>query len=410
MTRRILAIAFCASAALAPACSPPREADLVVSDVTIYDGENEAPFMATVAVKDGKFVAIDREANGTYRTDTIVDGAGLYMTPGLWDMHAHVADSADKKPDLAAFVEHGVTSIRDAGGIPEKLAAAKAAVARGESGPTIYAVGPTLNGESFGPFQRVVTSEADVRAAVDELASAGAAMIKIHRAFRPELLPVLIEAAHARGLQVFGHIPLGVSPLEACELDMDGIEHLGSFLEALNSVAPEDAPKTASFDYMESDEAAPLYACLASRQVEVAPTLVVYPAVARRRLGDQPMPPEFFEFIERTQGIALRLHRAGVPLLAGSDTALTGEMELAPGVSLLDELEMLQDAGIPPRAIIPIATSNAAKTLGVFERTGSIAVGKDADFLLLEADPGADAANFRKLRAVYKAGSPVERR
>jgi imidazolonepropionase-like amidohydrolase len=115
------------------------------------------------------------------------------------------------------------------------------------------------------------------------------------------------------------------------------------------------------------------------------------------------MPEQYRDFISAVQRITLRLHRAGVPLLAGSDTA-SGELAVAPGVSLLQELELLQQAGIAPPEIIVIATANAATALGEDATTGSIAVGKAADFLLLEADPGIDVMNLRKLRAVYRAG------
>jgi imidazolonepropionase-like amidohydrolase len=75
---------------------------------------------------------------------------------------------------------------------------------------------------------------------------------------------------------------------------------------------------------------------------------------------------------------------------------------------LLDELQELQEAGIAPRQILISATSRSAAALGVAAKTGSIEVGKAADFLLLEADPGVDVANVRKLRAVYIAGRRVD--
>ena len=112
---------------------------------------------------------------------------------------------------------------------------------------------------------------------------------------------------------------------------------------------------------------------------------------------------EAFDSLRR---ITRRMYDAGVPLLSGSDTA-AGVLDVAPGTSLLAELEQLQLSGIPPSEIIVIATSNAARALGVDAKTGSIAVGKAADFLLLEADPGADVANVRRLEAVVRNGIKV---
>jgi predicted amidohydrolase len=164
------------------------------------------------------------------------------------------------------------------------------------------------------------------------------------------------------------------------------------------------ATSQTALDYMLSDAAQPVYDCLAKRKVVVTPTLVVYAAVARARSKGAPLSKAFTDFIDGMGRIALRLHQAGITLLSGTDTSDLEAMTILPGSSLLDELEMLQKAGIPPREVIGIATFNAAKTLKLDGRTGAIAAGKDADFLLVSADPGADVGNLRKLVAVYRGG------
>ena len=281
-----------------------------------------------------------------------------------------------------------MTSVRDAGGYPERIAKLRKAIASGETrGPTIYSVGPTLNGEQYAPFHRTLRTRENVIATVDAIAADGVDMIKIHRAFLPELLPVVIEAAHARGLKLTGHVPLKVSPLQACELGMDGIEHVGSLLEAYKSVA--QTTNEQAFAYFDSDEALPLYRCLAERGVEVTPTLVFYRAVARSRTSLPTLSRDALKFMRDMQRIARRMHDAGVSLLTGSDTAWMSEPK-APQVQVLIS-----------------ATFRSAAALGVEAKTGSIAVGKAADFVLLEADPGVDVANVRKRRAVYIAGARV---
>ncbi len=409
MVRSTLLAGFCVAAIAG--CAIPQQVDLLVTNVTVYSGEAEAPFKASVAVKDGTFAAINRDGSEAFKAKAVIIGNGLYMTPGLWDMHVHVAVVEADNIDVAEFLTHGVTSVRDCGGFPERIDATREAIAMDATlGPTIYAAGPTLNGESFAGFQRALTSEDEVRDAVKELANWGADFIKIHRAFKPELLPVVIEAAHQSSLKVTGHIPLGVSPLEACEAGMDGIEHVGSFIESYASIHPEGG-NAGGLAYMQSDEATPLYQCLAERGVFVDPTLVVYPAVARNRIGDEPMPPEFIAFIDSLKAVTLRLRDSGVLLVTGTDSAakLEGAIAVPPGLSLHDELEMLQASGIPAQEIIVMATLNPARVLGVEATTGSIAVGKAADFLLLNADPGVDVANFRKLHTVHKAEPGVLR-
>lgn len=394
--------------ALVAACAV-QPADLLITDVTVYTGRDEPPFVANVAVKDGAFEAIDKTGRRRFTARQSIEGGGLYMTPGLWDMHVHTADAETGNVDISKFLASGVTSVRDAGGFLNVLNETREALASGaKAGPTLYIVGPTLNGAQHAPFQRVVTTKDEVRSALDDLAAAKVDMVKIHRAFKPDLLPALIEGAHARGLKVIGHIPLGLAPLDACTLGMDGIEHLGSFIEAYASIAPkEKKTSAAAVAYLESDESAPLYKCLAERGVVVTPTLVVYPAVGRALFGDAPPPEDFLEFVNALRRVALRMHGSGVVMMTGSDTSTIGGVDIKPGAALLDELVELQTAGIPPTGIISMATSIPAKTMGVDESTGSIAEGLAADFLLLEADPGADVGNFRKIRTVFQRGEAV---
>ncbi|MBY0421935.1 MAG: amidohydrolase family protein [Parvularculaceae bacterium] len=374
--------------------------------MTIYSGAGGAPFVGSIAVSGGVISRVVAGSQRNMMAAQTVDGAGRYLTPGLWDMHAHVRASTDRAPLVEPFLMYGVTSIRDLGGYIEPIKALQAEIALGAPGPTFYSSYTTLNGKAFAPFQRAVTTEAESAAAIDALARAGAVQIKIHRALAPQMLPVVLRQAHERGLSLTGHIPLGVHPLTACELGMDGIEHVGSFIESYVS-AVAGAKVDDAVAYMLSDAALPLYKCLASRGVEVTPTLVVYQAVARARAKGGALPEGAADFIRNMGLIALRLHREGVTLLSGADTSDLESLPLAPGASLLDELELLQQAGIPARDIIAIATINAARTLGAEARTGSIEVGRSADFLLLRGDPGEDVRRFRDEAEIYRAGKRV---
>lgn len=366
-------------------------ADVVVRNATIYAGDERAPFVGSVAIKDDVFVAVV-PGDLTAPAARIIDGRGKFLTPGLWDMHVHVRASENSGLDLSAFGANGVTSVRDLGGYVERLQQAQREHTRGLR---IYSSYSTLNGKAFAPFQRAVTNDTDLREAIDELARAGASQIKIHRAFPPTLLPAAVRLAHERGLTLTGHIPLGLHPLAACEQGMDGIEHVGSFLEAYISVTPKATADEAT-SYLLSDAAEPLYRCLASGRVSVTPTLVVYPAVALAR-GKGKMPEGAERSIEGLKRITSRLYRSGVTLLTGTDASDVGGLAIAPGASLLEELELLQASGIPSRSILSMATANASRALRLEARTGTIDVGKDADFLLLDVDPGIDVGAFRHI-------------
>lgn len=389
-------------AALA-ACTP--RPDLAITNVVVYRGDGSAPFPASVVIDDGLIVAIERDH--VAKAKTVLDGGGGFLVPGLWDMHTHIRSSESDGLDVSKFLDYGVTSIRDLGAVAARLDEYLAS-AEPFASPAVYAARTTLNGASFGPHQQVVASEREARDAVVALAAAGADLIKIHRATRPELLPALLDAAHVSGLRLTGHIPLGLHPMEVCRLGMDGIEHVGSIAEALISVTPEYGEERGrALEYLLSADAEPLYRCLAERRVAVTPTLVIYPAIASRHAGSGEMPPEFRAFIDAMQGITYRLYAAGVPLLVGTDTTDLDTFDSAPGASFHDELAMLQDAGVPAASVLVMATGDAARWLGVDDVTGTIEVGRVADLLLVGADPGNDIRNLRAIRAVFRQGRQV---
>lgn len=399
-----MVVAVMAASFLMSCTTANTQADLVISNVTVHTGNGEPGFIASVAVRDGRFVAVSGP-EVAIQSSRRVEGAGKFLVPGIWDMHVHARASGRESLDVAAFAKHGVTTVRDMGGYADALRKLQDDAQTNRNMPAIHSSMATLNGKAFAPFQRAVTDEASMLMAIDEQVRAGAVQIKVHRSFPPGLLRQAVQLSHRRALKLTGHIPLGIHPLAACEAGMDGVEHVGSFLEAYISVTPKATPQDA-LAYMLSEEAADLYQCLAGRKVFVTPTLVLYPAVARAR-SKAAVPAGTMAFIDGTRRIARRLHDAGVPLLSGTDTSDTGDLDLHPGSALLDELESLQEAGIPPREILKIATGNAAAALGLEGTVGTIEVGKQADFVLLAQDPGADVRALRSPVAVYRRGSQV---
>lgn len=375
-------------------------ADLAITGAWIHDGTGAAPLRGDVAVKDGRFAVTGPRR----RAVQTIDGRGLHLVPGLIDMHVHVAAVEGKTVAGHRFAERGVTTVRDLGGFREGLRVA--AVSPG--GPRIRSAIATLNGEAMAPFHRRVASEEDVRGAVAELARSGAAVVKIHRAFPPSLLPALIHAARSRKLQVTGHIPLGLHPLQACELGLGGIEHVGSLVEAYVSVTP-GASQQDAIDYLLSARSDDLYRCLSDRGVTATPTLVLYESIARARSGDGPILQQFRRFIGQMQAITLRLHRAGVALLPGSDASGLERPAVTPGAALLRELELLKEAGLPGEEVVRIAAANPARSLGIAADGRLIAPGLAADFILLRSDPRIDVSTYRYPAGIYFAGEAAPR-
>lgn len=349
-------------------------------------------------VTDGRFSSL----GGSARAKQSIDGRGLHVVPGLIDMHVHVAAVEGRTVAGEEFLNRGVTTVRDLGGFSAQIRAA----AQSQAGPRVRSSLQTLNGKAMASFHRAVRSEADVRAAVEDLAASGASVIKIHRAFEPALVPHLVERARSRGLSVTGHIPLGLHPLQACELGMSGIEHVGSFIEAYVS-AVEGAKQEDAVKYMLSKQSEPLYRCLALRGVAVTPTLVLYDSIARARAPTGPLPVEFTRFIGQMQAIVLRLQRSGVTLMAGSDASGLDRPAGAPGTSLLRELELLRGAGLEGPEVLRAVAANPAMSLGLGAGGRLIAPGLAADFLILDADPRADVSAYSRPVGIYFAGQRV---
>jgi imidazolonepropionase-like amidohydrolase len=384
--------------------------DLLIENVTVYSGSDSTPFIASVAIRDGRFFKISPPNEGSFVANETIDGSGKFMTPGLWDAHAHVRSSRERGLNVETFVESGVTSIRDMGGYPERLRLVEQEIRSGaKAGPNIYPSFFMLNGESFADYQRAVTTESEIASAIDELVSLGAVQVKVHRALSPEMLPVVVRLAHERNLTVTGHIPLGVHPLDACQIGMDGIEHVGSIVEAVISVMPVgENVLSIAIDYLMSDAAQPMYECLSARNIVITPTLIIYPDIARRRAVGEDIPPEFTEFIESMKQITHRLYESGVTLLTGTDVSdLNDPISIEPGKSLHHEMVMLEEAGVRATAIIAMASLNAARSIGLGNITGSIDSDKNADFLLLSADPGESVRNFKSIVTVYQMGREV---
>ena len=377
--------------------------DLVIADADIVDGTS-SPRQGSLLIRDGRVAAVVDHGNFGAPDSATIDGSGRFVMPGLWDSHVHLRATAGKGLDPYSFLVHGVTSVRDVGGLRDGLAA----VLTGDDRPPLDIVTTyeMLNGESFGPFQIAVHTDDEVRRAIRDVAARGAVQIKVHRALAPMLLPSVIAAAAAEGLDVVGHIPLGMHPLDACRAGMAGIEHIGSFIEAYVSVGA-GADTTSGIEYLLSPAADELYDCLSTRKVYVTPTLVVYEAVARNRSGGNTIPEAFEVMLRQFGEITRRMHDRAVPLLAGTDTSDLGVLDIPPGVSLVAELVALHAAGIPAADVMRIAWCGMPSMRAGKVTCPVIRLGADADLVILAGNPNADIAALYAVEVVIADGEVV---
>ena len=396
-----------------PAAVSAPASDLAIVGVRVVPGDDGAVIdHGTVVVRNGRIAAVGPSgATPVPAQARVVDGAGLTVLPGLWDMHGHL-----KQVEwLPAYLAVGVTTVRDLGNESSFLLEMRSSLRRGERiGPRILAAGlidatPAAGQPYTGPARRADTPEAG-RRLVRRYHALGYDQIKTWANIRPDVLQAVTAEAHRLGLRVTGHVPNGIEAVEGVRLGMDEIAHSGDLVEAMGPEGPDGEPGRRIVD------------ALAGAGTVVDPTLVVIRYGTRSRTSplatfepcarDVPgellalwdglaSAPEDSAAGEAALSRALRavgaLHRAGVPIVAGSDQGI-------PGCSLLYELELYVRAGLTPLEAIRTATSIPAGVMGLLPDHGTIAVGKRADLLVVAGDPTRDIRALRATRHVVVDG------
>lgn len=344
----------------------------------------------------------------------VVDGAGATLLPGLIDAHIHLNDEAE----LAGYLAHGVTGVRNMSGFPFHLRVSARITAGELLGPDVITTGRILN--SRGPnetiLQQTVTTDAEARAAVRAQHAAGYRALKIYSNLTREAFAATLDEAAQLGMRVTGHSPEGVRtpgiPRKQ-PFDIDWHESLGRGLNTLEHI--ETLVWHGLRDDLDEGGMRALAATLAESGETVTPTLIAHkrlvliaetkgaylerpgsdtinPLVRRFERGSEAywssVDPSDYEgphadFFLVATGL---LHEAGVPLIAGTDS---GSFGIIPGASMAEELELLVAAGLPAHDALAAATRVSAGTLG-FERSGVIAPGYRANLVLLGDDPLTD--------------------
>lgn len=397
----------------------------------------------TVVVKDGKIVEIGDVARVKVPKDAIrIDGHGKYLIPGLVDMHTHLL-SDDEFPDelapdeLRIMVANGVTTCRFMIGTPEQLVLRRRS-ARGEIiAPTIYSASPHLTGREQGN-DFVVTTPEEAREAVRKSKAAGYDFIKITTFLKSLLYETAVDEAAKQNIRVVGHADSRYVTVPRAWRAHQQIEHLDGYLEVL---LRDDAPMKGSvsdlyiynpknwdsLDYI--DEAKIVWAAKmtvasnpyvdptqhfmkntfglprSEESIRAQPDFKFYPVKTQnfyidylKRIPLNKVPPEKrAQWVEIRNKLIKAIYDAGGKIMAGSDTP---EFLWLYGFSMHRELKALADAGLPNYAVLAAGTRHAHEYLGSIKRSGTIEKGKDADLILLDANPLDDITNTEKRSGV----------
>jgi imidazolonepropionase-like amidohydrolase len=369
-------------------------------------GEHQPIAHGSIVVRDGRIVAVGAAHEVVVPQDaTVIDARGKTIIPGLWDMHAHF-EQVEWGP---VYLASGVTTVRDVGNEFEFITAARDTIAsRKGVGPRLLLAG-VIDGN--GPTSLGVTvadTPAEARRWVDRYVDAKFDQIKVYSSVRPDVLRAITDEAHRRRLTVTGHVPDGMTALEAVEAGMDQINHIAYVAKVLET-DPQRTIETLKAHKTVVDPTLALSELLTrsfSTPIETfepgASTLA--PELARTFAGIG-LPAEAAargaRVLETHLADVGALHRAGIPIVAGTDQAV-------PGYSVHREIELYVKAGFSPMAALAAATIVPATVMNQREDVGTIERGKRADLVVLDANPLDDISNTRRIFCVIANGRRLD--
>ncbi len=414
--------------------TPEAKAPVLFDNVRLFDGD-KGIFRDNQAVlaSGGKIVAIGAAGSIKARSRMrVIDGSGKTLVPGLWDSHMHIGDDWDVLANMA----NGLTSFRSPG---TEIDRALSVVARRASGdlligePFIQAIidkkDPLAAQGSI-----TVSSEAETIAAVREIKAANLWGVKFYTSMVPAWIKPGATEAHRLGLHVSGHVPATMRPIEAVRAGYDEITHLNFIMmqmmpkdvvDKANTAARIEGPAKYAKDVdLKSTEVKAFVAELKQRGTIIDPTLVIFegaltsdggttaaayapyagiisPVLDRAfKAGGHPLVEgytrdDYRKSYAKMMGLVTVLHEAKIPIIAGTDGW---------GIELVRELELYRDAGFTPAEALQSATIVPARMVGADKRTGSIAVGKEADMVLVDGDVSKDLGALRRVVTVVSDG------
>lgn len=376
---------------LDPACVVPDELGSVTAfeDVALVSYESQAVRTGqTVVVRDGRIEAIGATSDVSVPEGaTVVPGCGRFLVPGLVDMHVHLS-----RADLPAYLDAGVTTVRNLWGFPDLLAMKAEIEAGSLEGPSIHVISSGLDGTpEKWPYTQLVMDADAAAGVIDAQAGFGYSTLKLYSDLRPEPFDAIVAEAMVRGLDFGGHVPHRVGLTHALESGYRFIEHLSGYEVALNPTGPRGA-----FGWRTIDESAidGLVAQTVAAGTWNSPTLEIFAQIARDEAS----------VVDNRRRFVRALYEAGAPLLIGTDSGI-GRTQ--PGVSLHEEVGQFIDAGISSAAVLDIATTEAARFLGAEDEFGRVEVGLRADLLLVRANPVEDVGTLADPVAVVVRGRRV---
>jgi imidazolonepropionase-like amidohydrolase len=445
-----LAVAFSAIAQgrFAPGVKPFVTVDapvIALQHARVIDGTGAQPREdQTIVIDHGKVAAIGPAASTPAPAGAqVLDLNGQTVIPGLVGMHEHLFypsgggipvynEQAFSFPRL--YLASGVTTARTAGSLePYTDLNVKRLVDAGRMpGPKLFITGPYLEGPGSiaGPQMHELSGPEDAVRTVEYWVSEGATSFKAYMNITRAELKAAVEAAHRHGIKVTGHL-CSIGFREAAALGIDNLEH-GLLVDT--EFHPGKQPDVCPPQGVTRGELARLdiagapvrdmIADLVKHNVAITSTLAVFEAFdgsrppLEQRFLDALTPEaqvsylgsraraqagSFLPMLKKELEFEYAFVKAGGLLIAGADP--TGNGGALAGFADQRNIELLVEGGFTPVEAIQIATSNGARYLGEIDHIGTVAIGKQADLVVIDGNPAARIADIRKVKMVFKDGA-----
>lgn len=404
----------------------------------------------TVVVNEGRIVAIgDSDMIKAPVGAQVIAGEGRYLMPGLSDMHAHIAGyeldstaAADTRAlarnQFLLYLAGGVTLLRDTGGSPGHVDYARQIESGELLGPDFFFTSRILEGEdAVWDFSTKVTEVEQVEPLIASFAENGYWGVKVYHTLSDPVYRAIMETAAHYELPVVGHVPFETGIEEVLKLGQFSIEHLRGYdfdgvdLAHLKETGGRTPLRFGAIRRMSEARRTELVALTKASGTWNTPTLAVnrlmFDAKLRASLAEHPrfglLHPAIQETVnnfngldaiflpetkqalaeayEPSQALVKALDDAGAGLLVGTDSSVPAYL---PGFTVIDEIKSFVDAGISPYSALKAATIAPAQSLGIADTHGTVAVGKVANLLLLEANPLDDVDALWRLEGVVIGG------